>query len=227
MSTLQERIEATFTTLEEVVTKAESAKEETQAVREFAAKVNGIVRYVDQLNGSAAQIVEALGDKAKAWPEIVSQLREIGSEVSKASGLDRTAGDESVNALRMLAGAPLFAFDEDAEAKAKADDLIARWSASAPKSSTRGEGSGQPVPELGFTVKCSCQRDGCSWSASTTKDNRNSFWRQASLHMRDGHKIVASGAKDELGKGTIEAMTKVMSGEVQAAEGGSFIVVKA
>lgn len=227
MSTLAERIDLTFATLEEVVTKAESAKEETQAVREFAAKVNGLVKFVDNMNGSAAQVVEALGDKAEVWPQLISELREIGSEVSKASGLDRTSGDESVNALRMLAGAPLFAFDEDADAKAKADDLIARWAASAPKSTARGEGSGNPVPELGFTVKCSCQRDSCNWSASTTKDNRNSFWRQASLHMRDGHKIVASGAKDELGKGTIEAMTKVMSGEVQAAEGGSFIVVKA
>lgn len=226
MSTLQERIDLSFATLEDMVTKAEASKEENQSVREFAAKVNGLVKYVDNLNGSAGQIVEALGDHAQSWSDVIDNLRTIGAQVSKSSGLDRSAGDESVNALKVLSGAPLFAFDDTPELKAKADDLIARWATSAPTKSTRGDGSGTPVPELGFTVAVSCQVQGCGHRATTSKDNLNSIRRQAQVHARDTHKVLAVDRGSEFHRGITEALKLVMEGNGNAAEGGNFMVAR-
>lgn len=229
MATLQERITAAFTNLETLVTTAETAKDETAAVREFAGKLSSTLKFVDGLKDTDAgyKVLAAMGDTVESWVTTVDGLRSVSEVVSKVAGIDRAQGDESVNALKVLSGAPLFAFEDEPEAKAKADDLIARWLATAPTTRTRGEGSGNPPADLGFTVRASCQVAGCGYTASTGKDNLNSFRHQCAKHEKDTHKHLTVERGTEWHKGITAAMQKVMGGESDAQEGGNWVIVKA
>lgn len=224
MSTLTERIEQAFSTLTDMVEGAEKAKTEGAAVVAFANKVKSLVASVDGLADEAKyQIIGALGDKADAWVSTYAGLKATSDALSIAAGMDRTKGDESVSALQALL--TLNAFDDMPEDKAKAEDLIQRWQASAPTKS-RGTGSGKEWPALGFKVAASCQVQGCGYRATTEKANLNSLRDQCKGHAKTAHKVLSTEKGTPMHQGLTEAIQKVFSGEAQAVEGGNYVVAK-
>lgn len=225
MSTLIDRIELAFSTLDEVVQAAEKAKTENAGVVSFANKVKGLVSFVDGLDETVKyQTLDAIGDLSDQWVQTFAGLQAISTKVGAAAGIDRTAGDESVKALQALLS--LNAFDDMPTEKARAEDLIARWTASAPTkaSGTRGEGKG--VDPLGFTVTAICEHEGCNYTTTTEKDNLNSIRNEMKKHTKEAHKVLNVERGTPLHLGMTEGLDAVMHKDSDASQGGGFRFTK-
>lgn len=228
------RVQEAFDTLDALCVASEAAKDAPKPVQDFTNAIGKLIGYVENMNGSASDVVAALLDAGEdlptRWQDTYSALQVIRGALSiKGEDVNRSAGDIKAKALRSMIEAEML--DEtDVE---PAQVLVERWAKSAPKKSggSSGGSSTTPVAPLGFKVTVSCQKQGCAWHANTEQDNLNSIRRQAQVHSDKQHgQPMVSG--QPLHAGITEALCTVgMKGKYEtkaanAAEGGGFTVTR-
>lgn len=226
------KVAEAFDVLTKLVEAQEASKGQAKPVSDFVSLLTNLTTKTEKADdASKMALVEALPADALGFAtDTLDRVSLLASFLAgSAEDVDREAGDLKVSALRAMIAADILE-DDDVE---PAQALITRWEASAPTKSRRsGSGSAKEIPALGFTVKVSCQHEGCAWGASTNQDNLNSVRWQASKHVKSHGRDLTKGNPSFIG--LTEALAKVGmttkgidAGEASAAEGGGFTVTRA
>lgn len=200
--------------------------EKGQAVRTLSALLEGVQSTLDSLTAEdAASIMEQVGneDFLAEWQAFNMAREQVGAQLSKVAGVDRSDGEKLARKLRAAVDGEWI---EDADLELKVTKLLEWWTESAPKSTRKGrpagssENGGARAATLGFTVRIKLESDG---HVTTDSTDLNSARHGALLHYK-----AVKGERPKKGsavwQGLTDALTAVIEKGANNAQGGGFLV---
>lgn len=239
----QEAIDRALATLGGLATKAAEQAEQNKGARDL---YSALTLFSESVTLTMVDYTEGEGEAAKTYkvfPESIltiigadlsnalqtglSAASEASQALGKATGADRTEGDQAAKTLSFACEQGWLEGDD----RTKAEESIAAWQATAPKVSTakgsrkpRDPNASPPADALPYKVRITCEKCPSEdrWTTAETTTRNSLRWAWINHHATSHNQGVKPAKGDTLWQGVTDGITAIMDG-AQASQGGGCV----